>query len=102
MRRFEHVAVGDRLHVVDGARRDAERLARLELHVLAARRSVSFTQYIELAGQQVDRLVLHVVVLHGQRLPGVDVQDLADVAVGVRPDRLVSPGLRNVLDVDGT
>src|ERR671929_1940810 len=30
---LEHVAVRHRLHVVDGARRDAERLSDLELHV---------------------------------------------------------------------
>ena len=47
----------------------------------------------QLAGEQIDRLVLDVVVLHGQGLICLDVQDLANVVVGVRPNRLVSPWL---------
>src|SRR5262249_30953702 len=39
------------------------------------------------------RLVLLAVVLQRQALPGVDVEDLADVAVGVGPDELVPPRL---------
>src|SRR5205814_8143712 len=42
------------------------------------------------AGQHMDRLVLAQVVLEAEGLTLVDVQDLADVAVGVRPDELVS------------
>src|SRR5262245_3427855 len=45
------------------------------------------------ARQHVDRLVLLVVILQRQHLAGLDVQDLADVLVGLRPDDLVAPGL---------
>src|SRR3954471_122716 len=51
----------------------------------------------EPARQDHDRLVLHPVILERQRLAGVDVEDLADVAVGVRPDQLVAPGLLDPL-----
>src|ERR1700737_229353 len=50
------------------------------------------------AGEHMDGLVLAQVVLEAEGVTLVDVQDLADVAVGVRPDELVSPGL---LDADG-
>src|SRR3712207_4699149 len=39
-RGLEHVAIGDRHHLVDGAGRDAERLAGPELHVLQLPRSL--------------------------------------------------------------
>ncbi len=45
----------------------------------------------ELARQQHDRLVLLVVVLKAERVALVDVDDLADVAVGLRPVQLVAP-----------
>ena len=44
-----------------------------------------FTQYIELAREQVDRLVLALVILHRQCVPRVNVQDLAR-----RSDRCVA------------
>src|SRR5207248_4115248 len=47
----------------------------------------------DLSRQHVDRLVLLIVVLQRQHVPRLDVQDLADVAVGARPDQLVAPGL---------
>ena len=95
---FEHVAVGHRFHLMNGARRDAECLADLELDVDAACRRSSSHAVNQLAGEQVDGLVLHVVVLHGQRLARLDVQNLADVAVGVRPDGLVAPRLGHGFD----
>src|SRR6266571_4818519 len=51
----------------------------------------------DLALQHVDRLVLLVVVLQTQDVAGLDVEDLADVAVGLRPDELVAPGLLDAI-----
>src|SRR5881628_2917524 len=52
------------------------------------------------AGQDAHRLLLPAVVLEAQRLAGAHVEDLADVAVGARPDGLVPPGLGDVLGPD--
>ena len=46
-----------------------------------------------LPDQQEDRLVLEVVVLQAQGVALVDVDDLAHVAIGLRPVELVAPGL---------
>ena len=43
--------------------------------------------------KHVHRLVLAVVILQAQHVAGLDVQDLADVAIGAGPDQLVSPRL---------
>src|SRR5919199_4559854 len=61
---LEHVAVRHRLHVVDGARRDAERLPDLELHILQLLAAVELHPVDHLPRQQVDRLILAVVILH--------------------------------------
>src|SRR6266478_2763360 len=61
-----------------------ERLALLE------------TQH-DLTAQDVDRFVLLFVILEAEDVPGLDVQDLADVAIGPRPDDLVAPGLVNAI-----
>src|SRR6266567_2870382 len=45
----------------------------------------------DLAREHVDRFVLLVVVLQRQDVSRLDVQDLADVAVGPGPDQLVPP-----------
>src|SRR6202040_713154 len=50
------------------------------------------------AGEDVHRLVLDLVVLQAERVPGLDVQDLPHVAIGPGPDQLMAPGL---LDADG-
>ena len=55
-----------------------------------------------IAREQVDGLILLVVVLDGERLPRVHVQDLAHVVLGVRPDDFVPPGLGNTGDRDAT
>ena len=47
---------------------------------------------------EVDRLVLEVVILQAERVPGVDVQNLADVALGLRPMKLVAPRLLDSRD----
>ena len=45
------------------------------------------------SGPEEDRLVLLVVVLQAERVAGVDVNQLADVAIGLRPVQLVAPRL---------
>src|SRR6478672_2202618 len=82
------------------SRRYAEGLPGLEPHV--AHLAVELDPVDELPREEVDGLVLRVVILDRQRMSGVDVQDLAAVAIGERPDRFVSPGLRDVLDGDRT
>src|SRR5207248_2615747 len=80
---------------------DAEGVAGLEAHVLERLRALAHP-VAQLAGEQVHRLVLPLVVLHGERVAGVDVQDLARVAVGLRPDDLVAPRLRHHTGLDAT
>jgi hypothetical protein len=45
------------------------------------------------AGRQVDRFILLIVVLKAERVAGVDVNHLADVALGLGPMQLITPGL---------
>src|SRR6059036_3023954 len=47
----------------------------------------------DLAGENVDRLILLIVILQREHVARLDMQDLAGVLVGFRPDKLVSPGL---------
>src|SRR5205814_962659 len=47
----------------------------------------------DLAREDVDRLILLIVILQREHVARLDMQDLADVAIGLRPDELVSPGL---------
>src|SRR6476646_10288535 len=76
---------------MDGARRDVEALARR--HFMLLQLAVLLNREEQLARPQEDRLVLLVVVLQAQGVALVDVDDLADVAVGLRPVDLVTPGL---------
>src|SRR4051812_3488949 len=55
--RLEHVAVGDGLHVVNRARRDAEGVAHPETLVLQLAVRVELDPVLHLAAEQVDRLV---------------------------------------------
>src|SRR5687767_10965216 len=88
---FEDVAVLDRRHAVDGLWRDVDGFARLHL---ALDELVPFLDLEEHApGPEEDRLVLLVVVLQTERVAGVHVNELADVALRLRPMQLVSPGL---------
>jgi hypothetical protein len=48
---------------------------------------------VEAPREDPNPLVLHVVELERQAPPGLDDEDLPDVAVGLRPDQLVAPGL---------
>ncbi len=54
------------------------------------------------AAEDAHRLLLLAVVLEAQGLAGAHVEDLADVALGARPDDLVPPGLGDVLGPDRT
>ncbi len=61
---------------------------------LALHQLVAFLDLEEHAAfPEEDRLVLLVVILQAQRMTGVDVNELADVAVGLRPVQLVAPRL---------
>src|SRR5581483_74728 len=90
-RHLEDVAVFDRRHPVHGFRRDVHALAGA--HLAFDELTVLLNLEQQLAGVQVDRLVLQVVVLQAERVPFVHVNQLADVALGLRPVELVAPGL---------
>ena len=90
-RHLDHVDVGDGDHPVDGARRAVERLLRPHAERLPIG-AVTDLQ-VHLAGLHQKRLVLAVVVLARQALPGGDVEDLSHVARCLGPDELVAPRL---------
>src|SRR6266576_1942798 len=88
------VAVFEPHDVVDLGRRSLEQVGRhhrLEL----------MDPQDDLAREHVDRFVLLVVVLQRQDVSRLDVQDLADVAVGPGPDQLVAPGLLDAVGEGG-
>src|SRR5256885_1302533 len=70
---------------------DVERLPRQELDGPALLPVLEVLKQ-QPPGQDHDGLVLLYMVLERQPLPLLDVQDLADVAVGVGPDQLMAPG----------
>src|SRR3954465_2096844 len=51
--------------------------------------------------EHVPRLVLLLVELEAERLPGPDEQDLAGEGVGLRPDQLMAPRLLHLLRLEG-
>ncbi len=85
------VGVLDRDHAVAQARGDVKRLVGRQV-ARARRLAVGEVDQLHPPAQQHDRLVLDPVVLERQGLAGADVQDLADVALGLGPDQLVAPG----------
>src|SRR5687767_5162547 len=88
---LEHVAVHDGLDLVHEERRDVGALAGPEGagdEPVAVPRAED-----ELAGEDMHRLVLPVVVLEAEDVPRLHVQHLADIAVGAGPDELVAPRL---------
>src|SRR5262245_9075545 len=93
---LEDVGVLERAHAVPDPRRQVPPLPRPETHALARTIAAAHLQF-DAAGEHADRLLLHAMVLQAERMPGADVQDLAHVAVGVGPDRLVPPWFRDVL-----
>src|ERR1035437_4434725 len=96
---------------MNGSRLVAERLPRLEFDDLKLRRLCGHGAWLSIFGlrssvfgpnsidhratQQVYRLVFVIVVLNRKRMSRLDVQHLAHVQLGVRPDGLVSPRFRH-------
>src|SRR3954451_19747106 len=90
-RGLEHDAVHNRLDLVDQPGRDMHALTRPER---TGNGSVTLPgAELELAPEHVHRLVLEVVVLETEHVPGLHVKDLPHVPVGAGPDQLVAPGL---------
>src|SRR6185369_1067506 len=90
--------VGSRLgsHPMAQVWRDVEGVAALERHALERGRSSRAVLEEDASREDVNRLVLALVVLERQGVPGLDVEDLPHVAVGLRPDELPTPGFRYV------
>src|SRR5688500_19263729 len=82
---------------MDGFRRHVDALAGAELDLLEPVAAVDLVQ--QLARPHHHRFVLAVVVLQAEGVALVDVQDLADVAFGLRPVQLVAPGLLDARDL---
>src|SRR5580704_14829230 len=95
-RDLEDVAIGDRFHLMDGPRKIAIGLAGLEPDI--EQLVLDLDAIDHLAREQVNRLVLQVVILERERMSGFDMQDFAHIDVGMRPDRLMAPGLRDGAD----
>src|SRR5436309_8883648 len=96
-RHLEDVAVFDCRHPMDGFWRDVHAFARQ--HLAFPQRTSLLDLEHQLARVEVNRLVLVVVVLQAQRVPGVHVNQLADVPIGLRPVKLVTPGLLDACHV---
>src|SRR5690349_5467253 len=90
-RGFEQIRRDDRLELVDDFGLDMESGPRP--HTLFDQGFALLDAQDDLPREHEDRLVLLVVVLERQHMPGLDMEDLADVAVGPGPDELVAPGL---------
>src|SRR5437016_13418756 len=60
-------------------------------HFASSERAVLIDLEKQLAGPEIDRLVLDVVVLQAQGVALIDMNDLADVPVGFCPVQLVTP-----------
>src|SRR5467141_1910802 len=88
---LEQVGRGHGLELMDQLRLDVER--RPLRHGPLDQRIALLDAEDDLAREHVDRFVLLVVVLQRQDVSRLDVQDLADIAVGPRPDQLVAPRL---------
>src|SRR5881392_491004 len=90
-RGLEQVGRHHRLELVDHLRLDVDRGSLR--HGALDQRIALLDAQDDLAREHVDRFVLLVVVLQRQDVSGLDVEYLADVAVGSGPDQLVAPGL---------
>src|SRR2546427_12414272 len=86
---LEQVARRYRFELVNQLRLDVER--RPLGHGPLDQRVAPLNAQDDLARQHVNGFVLLVVILQRQDVSGLDVQDLADVAVGPGPDQLVPP-----------
>ncbi len=74
-----------------GSGSNANRFSRMEPDFLAAFPLPEPEEKLSL--EHVQRFVLHVVVLAAQRMAGLHMEDLPDIAIGSGPDQLVPPGL---------
>jgi hypothetical protein len=75
---------------MDCLRRDVNRFAGLHL---ALDQLVPFLDLEEQPARgEINGFVFLIVILEAERVAGVDVNDLSDVAVGLRPVQLVPPG----------
>src|SRR2546425_4254526 len=90
-RGLEQVGRHHRLELVDHLRLDVERGSLR--HGPLDQRIALLDAQDDLAREHVNRFVLLVVVLQRQDVSRLDVEDLADVAVGSGPDQLVPPRL---------
>jgi hypothetical protein len=68
---------------------DMDGVARLHLNLFQLAIDLDLIQHS--ARMQVDRFFLKVVILEAQRVTGVDVENLADIACGLGPMKLVTP-----------
>src|SRR6266576_7085781 len=98
-RGLEQVGRHHRLELVDHLRLDVERGSLR--HGPLDQRIALLDAQDDLAREHVDRFVLLVVVLQRQDVSRLDVQDLADVAVGPGPDQLVAPRLVDAVGKGG-
>src|SRR5438445_511768 len=96
-RHLEDVAVFDRGHAVNRLRRDVDAFAGLHLALLQLAVLLNLEQ--QPAGVQVNRLVLHVVVLQAQRVSRVDVNQLAHIPIGLVSLEIVPPRFLNTSDL---
>src|SRR5258708_15975780 len=90
-RHLDDVYVRDRYHAMDGVGRTVKHVARP--HAQHAKLCAAAHLEIHFAALDQKCLVLLDVVLARQLLPGLDVENLADVAVGLCPHELVAPRL---------
>src|SRR5437660_2339259 len=93
--RLDQIARHHGLELMYLLRRNVDRLALR--HAALDQRLALLQPQDDLPREHVDRFVLLVVVLQGQHVARLDVQDLADVAVGAGPDDLVAPRLGDAI-----
>jgi len=72
------------------------------MYVFKSFAAVSANTVENLAGEEINGLVLSVVILNGQLMTRFDVQNLAYIALGDRPNGLVTPRFGYVLDLCAT
>src|SRR5712692_9935795 len=93
---LEHLALLQRVDAVAAACRHAEALPGPR-HMLDQGAPVVLEVELHSPVENVECLVFTVVVLEGKPLALVDVEDLAGVPVGVRPEQLETPRLQDLV-----
>src|SRR5215470_417781 len=94
---LENVALLQRDHPMLPPDRNVVRLALLQEDLLELALLV-LEHERHLAAREEDRFLLHAMVLEREPVARLDVQYLADVVSGLRPDELVAPGFLDALD----